>query len=239
MRRTVAVAMLALAAACGSTEAVIDPGDGGRYEVALEPADFVSTVDNPWMPMTPGTRWVFEARRGGEVERVEVVVTAETREILGITATVVRDTVSVGGEVVEDTLDWYAQDRQGNVWYLGEDSKEYENGEVVSRAGSWEAGVDGAMAGIVMRANPRPGDAYRQEFLLGEAEDMAEVIRTDGSEVVPFGAFEGLLVSREWTPLEPDVVEEKYYARGVGLILEVQVAGGSGRTELVEHQAGG
>jgi hypothetical protein len=240
VHRTVVVVALALVATgCGAGGAVIDPGDGGDYAVTLDPASFVAVIDNPWLPLTPGSRWVYEDRTGREVERVEVTVTTETRVILGITATVVRDTVSVDGKVVEDTLDWFAQDREGNVWYLGEDSKEIENGEVVSTAGSWEAGVNGALPGIVMPAEPRAGDAYRQEFLAGEAEDMAEVIRLDGTAEVAFGSFDDLVVTREWTPLEPDVLEEKSYARGVGMVLEVTVRGGSGRAELVEHRAGG
>lgn len=239
MRRMIVPTMvIALAAgACGDsgTEPVIDPGDGGDYRVDLDPAGFVAVVDNPMLPMVPGSRWVYEAEEDGEIERIEVVVTDQTREIMGITATVVRDTVTVDGELVEDTYDWFAQDEAGNVWYLGEDSTEYEDGAAVSTAGSWEAGEDGALPGIVMRGEPRVGDVYRQEFYAGEAEDMAEVARTGATETVPYGSFAGLLVIREWTPLEPDVVEEKYYAPGVGVILEVTVQGGSGRAELIEY----
>lgn len=232
-------AVLAVAACGDGGEAVIDPGDDGDYSVVLDAADFVATIDNPWLPFTPGSRWVFEAREDGELERIEVVVTDQTRQILGITATVVRDTVTVDGELIEDTYDWFAQDAAGNVWYLGEDSREFEDGELVSTAGSWEAGVDGALPGIIMPADPHVGAAYRQEFYAGEAEDMAEVIRVGASETVPFGSFDGLLVIEEWNPLEPDVVEEKYYAAGVGLVLEVKVRGGAGRAELIEHQPAG
>ena len=162
----------------------------------------------------------------------------ETREILGITATLVRDTVTEDGELVEDTVDWYAQDRDGNVWYLGEDSKEFEDGEVVSTAGSWEAGVDRAFPGIVMQADPRVGQSYRQEFYAGEAEDLAEILQLDGSETVPLGSLTQLLVVREWNPLEPEVIENKYYARGTGVVLELEVAGESGRVELVSFEPG-
>jgi hypothetical protein len=148
---------------------------------------------------------------------------------------VVRDTVRVGGEVVEDTRDWFAQDRDGNVWYLGEDSKEYEAGKVVGTEGSWEAGVGGARAGIVMPARPAVGLAYRQEFAEGEAEDLGEVVRVGVSEDVGSRRLDDLVVTKEWNPLEPRVVEEKYYARGIGLVLEVVTRGGAGRTELVEH----
>lgn len=218
---------------------VIDPGDGGDYRPRIDPADFVDVVDNVYMPLRPGVRWVYEGMEGGERERVEVVVTGERRRILGIDAVVVRDTVTSGGALVEDTFDWFAQDRAGNVWYLGEDSKEYENGEVVSTAGSWEAGVDGALPGIVMRASPSVGHAYRQEYYRGEAEDLAEVVRTGEDVSVPAGDFSDVLVVREWNPLEPDVVEEKSYAPGVGLVLERKVKGGDGRAELVEHVPAG
>jgi hypothetical protein len=158
---------------------------------------------------------------------------------MGISAVVVRDTVTMEGELVEDTYDWFAQDRDGNVWYLGEETAEYEDGEVVSTEGSWEAGVDGALPGIVMPAQPAVGDAYRQEFYAGEAEDLAEVVRLGASETVPFGDVDDLVVIEEWNPLEPEAVEEKYFAPGVGLVLEVKTAGGEGRVELLEHTPGG
>lgn len=223
-----------LLVACGgefNDEPAIDPGDGGNYAPGLEAADFVDRIDNPFLPLVPGSRWVYESG----AERVEVVVLEETRDILGITATIVRDTVSEEGEVVEDTFDWFAQDRDGNVWYLGEDSKEYED-EVVSTAGSWEAGVDGAQPGIIMQASPRVDVGYRQEYYVGEAEDLAQVLRLDGKASVPFGSFENLLVIQEWNPLEPRVIENKYYARGVGLVLEEKVKGGSERVELVSFE---
>lgn len=233
-------ASLALAACGGGggNDPVIDAGDAAAYRPVLDPASFADRIDNPYLPLLPGSRWVYEGVEDGETERVEVVVTADRKEILGIPAVVVRDTVTVGGEVVEDTFDWFAQDRQGNVWYLGEDSKESENGRVVSTEGSWQAGVDGARPGIVMPARPTVGHAYRQEYLAGEAEDLAQVVRIDGRQRVRFGAFDRMLVTREWTPLEPATVEEKFYASGVGLVLERKTAGGEGRVELVEHSTG-
>lgn len=247
-RLLVALAVLAtifsmLVSGCGgdsddSSGAVIDPGDGGDYSVTLDPADFVETIDNPWLPFSPGNKWVYEGREGDEVERIDVTVTDDNRTILGIAATVVRDVVSVDGEVIEDTLDWYAQDEAGNVWYLGEDSKEYEDGELVSTEGSWESGVDGALPGIIMQAEPEVGDTYRQEFYEGEAEDLAEVARTGDSITVPYGAFDDVLVISEWNPLEADVVEEKLYARGVGVIKEQKIEGGSEVVELVEFTSG-
>ena len=221
-----------------TTTAVIDPGDGGRYDPAINPADFGGPVDNPFMTLTPGSRWVYEGTSDDERERTEVVVTDERRQVMGIDAVVVRDTVTVDGELVEDTYDWFAQDADGNVWYLGEDSKEYEDGEVASSAGSWEAGVDGALPGIVMPANPQVGDAYRQEFSPGEAEDLAEVVRVGDSTTVAGQAYDDLLVVEEWNPLEPEAVEEKSYARGVGMVLEEKTAGGDERAELVEFTPG-
>lgn len=218
-----------------STQApVIDPGDGGRYAPHLDPADFVAVVDHPWFPLPTGGRWVYEGDSDGESERIEVVVTGETRVIAGITATVVRDTVAVDGEVVEDTYDWYAQDRDGNVWYLGEDSHELEDGRVVNDEGSWEHGVDGALAGLVMPAAPEPGLAYRQELYVGEAEDMGQIREVGVRKRIDLGAYEDVVVTRDWNPLEPDVTEEKWYAPGVGLIYETHVAGGTGTVELVE-----
>jgi hypothetical protein len=221
----------------GDADPVIDPGDGGDYVVDIDPAEFVEDVDNPYLPLLPGTRWVYEGIEDGETERVEVEVTDERRNVMGISAVVVRDVVYEDDEVVEDTYDWFAQDTAGNVWYLGEDSREFEDGELVSTEGSWEAGVDGALPGIVMLAEPEVGVAYRQEFYEDEAEDMAEVHAAGASETVPAGTFDDLVVIREWNPLEPDVVEDKYHAAGVGVVLEVKVEGGDGRVELIEFDS--
>lgn len=213
---------------------IVDPGDGGDYAPALQPSEFVGVVDNPYLPLIPGTRWVYEGDSDGEAERVEVEVLAETRSIDGITATVVRDTVYVGDEMVEDTFDWFAQDADGNVWYLGEDTHEYEDGVAVSAEGAWEHGVDGALAGIVMPAHPEVGDAFRQEFLAGEAEDMAEILEVGVARSIELGDYGDVVVTEDWTPLEPDVAEEKWYARGVGNIYSTHTMGKSGTVELIE-----
>jgi hypothetical protein len=220
------------------TTVVIDPGDGGNYEPDVDPANFGGPIDNPYMPLLPGSRWVYEGVSEDGLERIEVAVTDERRQVMGIDAVVVRDTVTLEGEVIEDTWDWFAQDREGNVWYLGEDTKEYESGQVTSTEGSWEAGVDGALAGIVMPASPEVGQAYRQEFYEGEAEDLAEVLSVDASETVDGQAYENLLVTEEWNPLDPDVVEEKSYAQGIGVVLEVKTVGGEERIELIEFTPG-
>ncbi len=217
-------------------EPLVDPGDGGDYAPVIDPAEFVATIDNPYLPLAVGSRWVYEGESDGEVERIEVTVTGDRKVVMGIDAVVVRDTVSIAGELVEDTYDWFAQDADGNVWYLGEDSNDYEDGKLVSTAGSWEAGVDGALPGIVMPAVPAVGDAYRQEFYAGEAEDMFEILEVDAALEIGLGSYERVVVTEDWNPLEPDVVEQKYYARGVGKIREEHLDEDS-YAELVEFTA--
>jgi hypothetical protein len=224
---------LMFAVGCGEDEPVIDVGDE-PYNPVINPADFVAQIDNQYLPMTPGTTFVYDGESEDGKERIQVEVTHETKEILGVTCIVVRDRVWIDDELAEDTFDWFAQDKDGNVWYFGENSKEYEGGKVVSTGGSWEAGVDGAKPGIIMKGNPQVGDAYRQEYYEDEAEDMAEVLSLNESVSVPYGSFENCLKTQEWTPLEPDVVENKYYAPGVGVVREVAVEGESERVELVE-----
>jgi len=167
------------------------------------------------------------------VEIIEIVVTGDRKTVMGISAFVVRDTVTIGGELAEDTYDWFAQDTAGNVWYLGEEVKDYENGVVVSTHGSWEASIDGALPGIVMPADPVVGDPYRQEYYAGEAEDMMLIIATAGPLTVRAGTYADVVATRDWSPLDPDVIEEKTYALGVGKISETKVAGGAGHVELV------
>jgi hypothetical protein len=217
---------------------VIDPGDGGVYSPQLDPADFVGVIDNPFLPMPVGAHWRYEGESEGEIETVDITVTGDRKTILGISAFVVRDTVTIGEELVEDTYDWFAQDKAGNVWYLGENVEDYDNGQVVSTAGSWEAGVNGALPGIVMPAAPASGDVYRQEFYPGEAEDMMEIIAVGAALTVRTGAFDDVVTTRDWTPLDPDTIEEKSYARGVGKIREAKTAGGNGFAELVEYTLG-
>ena len=191
-------------------------------------------VTNPWFPLEPGTRWVYrEVDEEGQVLRVVVTATSETRTIAnGVEARVVRDTVTQDGEIVEDTLDWYAQDADGNVWYLGEDTAELEDGEISSREGSFEAGVDGALAGVIMPAEPQVGMAYRQEYYAGEAEDNGEVLALDASADVPAGSYDDVLETADTNALEPDVLEHKYYARDVGVVLTIDLES-EGREELV------
>ena len=238
-RRTpaVVVAVCAVAAAaCGGADSRQTLPTGAEA-VQLDAADFTTEIDNPYWPMAPGSRWVYRERdAGGAEQRVEVTVTNRTKTILGIEARVVHDVVTEDGQVREDTYDWYAQDADGNVWYLGEDTKEYDNGKVVSTEGSWEAGVDGAQPGILLPGDPEPGLAYRQEYRKGEAEDAARVLTLDARATVPYGAERDLLLTEETTRLEPSVVEQKFYARGVGPVLALTVSGGSDRETLVRFE---
>jgi hypothetical protein len=213
----------------------------GSEPVNLNPAEFTTQITNPYWPMTPGSRWVYREIDGSERLRVEVKVTHRTNQIAnGIEARVVRDVVTHKGQPVEVTDDWYAQDSAGNVWYLGEDTAEYKHGKVVSHAGSFEAGVDGAQPGIIMPANPVDGMTYRQEYYAGHAEDKAEVLSLDEQVEVKFGHFpQGqVLMTKDINPLEPRVLEHKFYAKGVGPVLTLDVSGASGREELLRYHQG-
>lgn len=211
----------------------------GSEPANLDAAEFVRLIDNPYWQMAPGSRWVYrETDSEGTVQRVEVTVTDQTKTILGIPATVVHDIVTEDGEVIEDTFDWYAQDVTGNLWYLGEDTTEFENGKAVSTEGSWEAGVDGAEAGLIIPAEPKAGMVYRQEYYEGEAEDVGEILSLDERVDVPFGAFNDVVMTKDTTPLEPDVLEHKFYAKGVGPVLVIALSGGGGREELLSFEPG-
>jgi hypothetical protein len=210
------------------------------YDPAIDPSEFLSpdataAAPNPFFPLVPGTTWTYE----GPEETITVTVTDRTKVILDVTTIVVRDVVvDAEGEPVEDTDDYFAQHEDGTVWYFGELSRNFEDGELVDIEGSWTAGVDGAKPGIVMLADPMVGDVYRQEFLLGEAEDAAEVVDVAGTESVPGATCTGTcLVTRDFTPIEPDTEESKYYAPGVGLVLEIDLETGE-RTELVSVTGG-
>lgn len=218
-----------------TSQAVVDRLPQGDEPVHLDPTTFTTEIDNPYWPMKPGTRWTYRETDGeGGVAKVVVVVTQQTKKLAnGITARVVRDTVSEDGQIVEDTNDWYAQDAKGNIWYLGEQTAEFEGGKVTSRAGSFEAGVDGAVPGIAVPADPRPGIEYRQEFYRGEAEDNGRVLSIDELAQVPAGKYRDALLTKDFTPLEPDLLEYKLYAKGVGPVLILTASGGAGREELL------
>jgi hypothetical protein len=217
----------------GAAECPVDLPQGGE-SVTLDPADFVSVIDNPYWPMVPGTRWVYrESDAEGAVQTVTVTVTSRTRDISGVAATVVHDKVTGRDGLVENTFDWYAQDVCGNVWYLGENTKEFEDGEVVTTAGSWEHGVDGAFAGVVVPGDPQVGLTFRQEYYAGEAEDAGAILSLGEQAQVPAGHFRDVMVTKDFTPLHPRILEFKFYAPGVGPVLAMTISGGSDREDLI------
>lgn len=208
-----------------------DPYDPDLESINFLSLDAIAANPNPYFPLVPGNIWVYE----GEDETITVTVLDETKEILGIDAIVVQDVAEEDGEIVESTSDWYAQDEDGNVWYMGELSLNYEEGVLTDIDGSWEAGVDGAKAGILFRAMPIIGEIYRQEYRIGEAEDIAETLAVDASEATDtgFDCDGQCLENLEYSPLEPGEAEKKYYVPGIGLILEIDLEEDA-RVELVD-----
>jgi hypothetical protein len=196
-------------------------------------------VDNPWFPLKTGSVWRYSGVKDGKPSRDVVRVTGATKEILGVTTTAVSDRLYINGKLEERTTDWYTQDRKGNVWYFGEATEELDShGKVKSTEGTWQAGVDGAQPGIFMFAHPRPGRSARQEFYKGHAEDHFRVLRLHARVKLPSGTKRGALLTMEWTPLEPGVIDHKYYLRGVGTVLEQTVKGGDERNVLRSFKAG-
>lgn len=229
-----AVAMTALlvaTAACGGGNSAAKKVD---YAPEIDPAQFSTTIDNPYLPFKPGTRTIYEGDTAKGRERIVVEVTRETKTVMGVTCVVVRDTVTLNGSLIEDTFDWYAQHSDGTVWYFGEDTTEFENGKAVNNDGAWEAGVDGAQPGVVMKADPQVGDSYRQEFYPGEAEDEADVLSVSEKITVPYGSYTDVVKTKDYTALEPDVVEHKYYARGIGFVFVKHVKGPAEEIGLVK-----
>ena len=219
--------LLALTLAAGMAAAVVADSN-------INPQDFSTVINNPFFPLVPNTTYVYVGTKDGSATRDEFAVTRRTKMILGVTCREVRDRGYVEGVLAEDTLDWFAQDTDGNVWYFGEDTKELDaSGNVISTEGSWQAGVNGALPGIVMEANPHVGDTYQQEFAAPVAEDMATVLALNKTVNVPFGSFSNCLETEEFSPLEPGAIEHKFYARGVGFIQSVALKGGRERLELV------
>ncbi len=243
----VVAAVFLVSAGCGGSEsdgAKTSSGSQGGGDlpqgsepVDLDPKNFTTSIDNRYWSMVPGTRWTYrETDQEGAELLVVVTVTGQTKKIAnGVTARVVRDTVTEEGNLVEDTFDWYAQDEQGNIWYLGENTAEFENGKIATKEGSFEAGVDGAMPGIIMPGNPEDGMQYRQEYYKGEAEDNGEILSTDEMAETPYGRFGDALLTKDTITIEPDVLEYKLYAPRVGPVLVVGVSGGPGsREELIK-----
>lgn len=205
--------------------------DGG-YAVDVDPADFVDRIDNRYFPLEPGTVFRLRGVTQDGIEYETVRVTDRTRTVMGVRTTVVKDVMRTDGKISEWTHDWYAQDREGNVWYFGEETAEYANGKILNRHGSWEAGVDGALPGIIMSGSPQVTDSFRQEFYEDEAEDMFWVVAAGETLSVPMGRFDDTVRVLEWTPLEPRIVVTKTYAPGVGLLSERALSGGKENVEL-------
>ena len=233
MRERIVAAALLLALTAGVAVLAAAGEGGSRYAPRIVPADFTATITNPYLPLQPGNRWIYEGPTGDGFERKVVEVTDETRVVMGVTCVVVKDTVTLEGQLHEDTADWFAQDRSGAVWNFGEETRKRRDDGSFTPAGSWEAGVKGAQPGVVMPADPRPGGPYRQEYLAGEAEDMARVLSVNETLRVPFGSYLQVVLTRDWSPLDPGVAEHKHYAPGVGLIREEAVEGEAYRVDLV------
>ena len=237
------VAVVLLLAGCGGAGApgTAAPSGVDGLEIPTpspDPRDFVERIDNPYLPLVRGSRWTYEESGSEGTLTITVTVTDQTREVAGVPTTVVHDEVrDADGELVEDTFDWYAQDAAGNVWYFGEDTTAYD-GDKTSTEGSWEAGVDGAMAGIVMLAEPRVGDGYQQEFLEGVAEDQAEVLEVEGTVDLELESYDRVVVTADTTPLEPELEEHKFYAPDIGLVAEETVRGGDERVVLTSFAPG-
>lgn len=207
------------------------------YAPVIDPANFVTKIDNPYFGLTPGTTMIFEGKTETGFERSEARVGFDTRVIMGVKCVSVVDTVTVDGKLEELTTDWYSQDKQGNVWYFGEDSKAYKDGKVVSTKGSWIGGVNGAYPGYIMKAKPIVGETYRQEYLKGEAEDMATLVSLNETAGVPQGSYKNVWMTKEWSALEnPPVIEYKYYAKGIGQIMTTGGTGKGWKLSLIEIQ---
>ena len=224
--------MVGVGVAAASASSASAPAD---YAPKLNPKNFDGgPIDNPYLPLIPGSKWVY---REGD-EEVVVTVTPYTKKIMGVETVVVRDTVSANGNPVEDTADFFAQDRAGNVWYFGEATVEYEHGQPWSTEGSWEGGSHGGRPGIAMPAHPKVGQKYRQEYRKGIAEDRGEILALDATADVPFGHFDHLVRTKDTTALEPDVIENKFYAKGIGVVMETIEKGGGPRSVLISFTMG-
>ena len=226
MRPHSPLAILTSCAALAASTVAALAQDLPPYAPVIDPANFVAVIDNPYFPMTPGTVYRFEGTRDGVARRDEMTVTDEVKVIMGVPCVVVRDVASTDTEMVEKTTDWYAQDKDGNVWYFGEDTAEYANGLVTTTDGTWMAGVDGALPGYMMMATPAVDDAYRQEYRPGVAEDFAKVVRTDATAGGPTGQYTDVVVTEDTDLLDAAKFEHKWYAAGVGSIGTDGMVGG-------------
>lgn len=234
MRRLLAIVVLVAPAVAAATVAPASRAHDAARGAQIDPANFVSRVDNPWYPLPPGATYAYRGVEDGKPSREVVTVTSRTKTILGVRSVVVRDNLYLAGRLAERATDWFAQDRKGNVWYFGEATAELDRrGRVTSTEGSWQAGVDGARPGIVMPARPRVGQTFRQEYYKGHAEDYFKILSVSGRVEVPYVSSRRALLTSEWTPLEPGVIDRKYYVRGVGVVKEEAAKGRPERAVLV------
>lgn len=225
---------------CSSTGSKTPDGTAGGDSAVVKPdlpdvsgVTFVAAVANPFFPLPVGSKRTYELTTVEGTERIEIEVLAEAKTIMGVDAVVVKDVAYLNDVIIEETKDWFAQDAAGNVWYLGEDTCEFEDGVCASHHGAWEWGVDGALPGIIMRADPRVDrQPYYQEYYAGEAEDVGEVIGTGEPVEVPAGKFAGCVKTRDTSTLEKNLDETKFYCPGIG---EALVKEGAGDVELVSY----
>lgn len=204
---------------------------GAPYHPKIVAADFTTNFTTRYWPLRPGATWIFNGTKDGVPEHVVITVTHTPRTVYGVRCLTIVDTVTINGSLEEKTTDWYAQDKTGAVWYFGEDSKDYKNGVVSSTAGTWESGVDGALPGVVIQGAPKPGPTYRQEYRPGVAEDMARVLSNTATQAVPAGTFHGVIETYDTDPLNPEKVEKKFFAPGIGPVHTVRI-GGSHQEEI-------
>jgi len=209
-------------------------GPGKRYNPVIEASDFSPHIDNPWFPLKAGTTLIYEGTKDGKKARNVFAVTSDTKVIDGVTTRVIFDQLFLDGKLAERTFDYYAQDDDGNVWYFGEDTTALdEQGNLTDTEGSFRAGVDGAQPGVFMQAHPQIGRRFRQEWYEGHAEDQFKVVSLSARVTVPYGSFRRALKTEETTRLEPGVLDNKYYVRGIGEVEEVSVKGPHEKLVLV------
>jgi hypothetical protein len=227
---TIKTALLAVALTAGMAATVLAGNEHRQRTESMEPEDFTTRIDNPFFPLVPGTTFIYAGTKDGAAVRDEYKVTRRTKMVMGVKCRVILDRFYVEDVLEEETLDWFAQDEDGNVWYFGEAAKELdETGNVISTEGSWEAGVDGALPGIAMEAHPRVGDTYRQEYAAGVAEDMGTVLALHQKVKLADRTFKNCLKTKDFSNLD-SAVEHKYYAPGIGFILSDMISG-----EVEEH----
>jgi hypothetical protein len=200
-------------------------GPAESYHPLFDPSDFSANVDNPWFPLPVGKTYVYTGTKDGKPARELLTPSASTKVIAGVECRVVVDKLYLSGRLAEDTLDYYTQDRDGNVWYFGEATRSIEENGSVDTSGSWTAGVAGAQPGVFMEADPQIGREFRQEYLKGEAEDQFKVVSLSEHVTIPYGTFDGAQRTEETTTLEPGILDNKYYVKGVGEVREIQVKG--------------